>query len=275
LIFVPVPTSILLDQTGYPVTLSGVPKRIISLVPSQTELLHQLGLETETVGITRFCIEPDAWYRTKTRVGGTKQVNHEIIRELSPDLIIGNKEENSQADIEALRALYPVWLSDVITIGDAVSMIRQIGGMTGKGIEAEMLSSAIEGAYSGLQFSERSKSPLRVAYLIWNEPLMAAGAGTFIHSMMQCCGWINCFGNKDRYPVVTEAELREQAPDVILLSTEPYPFNREHCQRLSGTLGIRTELVDGEAFSWYGPRMLQSFDQLTELDTAFRRPSKG
>ncbi|MFM2208315.1 MAG: hypothetical protein RL213_2290 [Bacteroidota bacterium] len=269
------PPSTLLDQTGYPVTLTGIPKRIISLVPSQTGLLHTLGLESETVGITRFCIEPDAWYRTKTRVGGTKQVNHEIIRELAPDLILGNKEENSQADVEALRELYPVWLSDVITVGDAVSMIRQVGGMTGKGIEAEMLSSAIEAAYSRLQLSGRSGTPLRVAYLIWNEPLMAAGAGTFIHSMMQGCGWINCFGNKDRYPLITEEELQEQAPDVILLSTEPYPFNRDHCQRLSGSLGIRTELVDGEAFSWYGPRMLQSFDQLTELDTALRMSSKG
>jgi len=107
------------------------PQRIISLVPSQTELLFDLGLGDRVVGITKFCVHPEVWFRTKPRVGGTKKVDLEKVRKLEPDLIIGNKEENERADIDALAAEFPVWMSDVRHLESALDMIHRIGMITG------------------------------------------------------------------------------------------------------------------------------------------------
>ena len=105
--------SIFTDQTGRKITLDKPPHRIISLVPSQTELLYDLGLHNEVIGITKFCVHPQEWFQHKTRVGGTRQINIDIIHELRPDLIIANKEENVKEQVEELAGYYPVWISDV------------------------------------------------------------------------------------------------------------------------------------------------------------------
>src|SRR5690554_6144585 len=114
------------DQLGNTIHLEKEPMRIISLVPSQTELLYHLGLGDRVIGITKFCIHPDEWFRTKERIGGTKDVNIEKVAQLSPDLIIGNKEENTKQDIEALRKIAPVWVTDIYDLSDSVEMITQI-----------------------------------------------------------------------------------------------------------------------------------------------------
>lgn len=257
------------DQLNRTVTLpSWPPRRIVSLVPSQTELLYDLGLEEEVAGITKFCIHPRHWFQTKNRVGGTKTLNFEKIDLLKPDLIIGNKEENERAQIEALAEKYPVWMSDVRTIADANDMILRIGQLTNKEPQARNLVERIN-----LQF-ETNLPPFatRLApstvYLIWRKPYMAAGGDTFIHDMLRLAGFNNLFSHKNRYPEITPGELADARPEVILLSSEPYPFAEKHIAAIRETCAdARIALVDGEMFSWYGSRMLLAgryFRQLRE-----------
>lgn len=227
------------------------PLRIVSLVPSQTELLHDLGLENEVVGITKFCIAPDQWFRTKTRVGGTKQVNRQVIEQLQPDLIIGNKEENSQEDISWLSARFPVWMSDIYTVGDAIEMIRQVGLLTGTEQRAASLMAEIQANFSGYQ----KPQPFSVAYLIWNQPCMAVGKNTFIHDLLRVWGADNVFEfhEDDRYPITSIDEINRLNPDVLLLSTEPFPFNEKDVLEWSQKRGNKpVMIVSGEKFSWYG-----------------------
>src|SRR5438105_265149 len=119
------------DQLGNQLHIDQHPRRIVSLVPSQTELLFDLGLQEEVIGITKFCVHPYHWHQTKTRVGGTKDIKLEVIDQLKPDLVIANKEENTREQITSLQSLYPVWISDVNTLQDALEMIRSIGEITG------------------------------------------------------------------------------------------------------------------------------------------------
>jgi ABC-type Fe3+-hydroxamate transport system substrate-binding protein len=238
-----------------PAGLTHPASRIISLVPSQTELLYYLGLEKEVVGITKFCIHPAHWYRNKIRVGGTKTIDNQILMSLSPDLIIANKEENMRSHIEALAADFPVWVTDVNNLEDALQMISDVGQLTNRQKEARLLVQEI-----GLRFSSLNQSPpIPACYLIWKEPYMAAGADTFINDMMEKSGFQNVFSNKTRYPEVTIDEICAAAPRIIMLSSEPYPFAEKHIEELQHNLpGIKCVLVDGELFSWYGSRLLQA-----------------
>jgi ABC-type Fe3+-hydroxamate transport system substrate-binding protein len=251
------------DQMGYKLDMTGIPQRIVSLVPSQTELLHFLGLCNEVVGITKFCVHPVDWLSTKTIVGGTKQFNHSIISQLQPDLIIGNKEENYQSGIEELKKHYSVWMSDIYTMVDALTMVKQVGSLTGKINEANQLVSDITSAFERNSIQRKIDSAL---YLIWRKPWMAAGKNTFIDSMLGYAGFANVL-EESRYPSLTEEKIRELKPSYILLSSEPYPFSEKHKQelmRISPTSKIL--LVDGEMFSWYGSRMVlapQYFQSLT------------
>lgn len=241
------------DQTNRTVTLGDIPRRIISLVPSQTELLYQLGLDTEVVGITKFCVHPAGWFRSKTRVGGTKQLHAEIIHQLQPDLIIANKEENVKEQVEALFPHYPVWTSDVHDLPSALQMIRAIGAITTREPEAISLAQSIGQAFSGLP-----QLPLiPAAYLIWRAPYMTVGGDTFIHQLLRYAGFANVFADRLRYPEVTVATLQQSGCKVLLLSSEPYPFRQQHIDELQLQLpGVRILLVDGELFSWYGSRLL-------------------
>lgn len=245
------------DQMGREIHVPDVPRRIISLVPSQTELLHDLGLGDRVVGITKFCVHPEAWFRTKARVGGTKKVNREKVRALKPDLIIGNKEENTQADIAALEREFPVWMSDVRTLDEALDMVRRIGTLTGTEAQADAIAQRIAAGFADLK---PLASPLSVAYLIWRSPWMAAGAGTFIDDMLRRCGVTNaCAALPGRYPELTPAQLAAADPDILLLSSEPYPFSERHVSELNMICpGAPVHLVDGELFSWYGTRLLRS-----------------
>jgi ABC-type Fe3+-hydroxamate transport system substrate-binding protein len=233
------------------------PQRIISLVPSQTELLCDLGLGERVVGITKFCIHPESWFKAKHRVGGTKKVDLAKIRALRPDLIIGNKEENERAEIEALAEEFPVWMSDIRTLYDAVDMIDRIGELTGTTTLAADLSARIKTGFDTLKPIEEG---LSAAYLIWREPYMAAGQGTFINDMLQRCGLKNVFDEGDaRYPQLTPQDLAEADPDVILLSSEPYPFNEEHMAEINMICpGTPVRIVDGESFSWYGSHLINA-----------------
>jgi ABC-type Fe3+-hydroxamate transport system substrate-binding protein len=255
--------AIFIDQTGRIVTLNHTPQRIISLVPSQTELLYDLGLTDEVIGITKFCIYPKEWFQTKTKVGGTKQLKINIIQQLQPDLIIANKEENTKEQIEELEKHFPVWISDVNNIEDAYKMIEQIGLMTGKQQPANKI---IFQAKKGFAKLPAQDSRPRTAYLIWQNPYMTVGGDTFIHSILEAAGFQNMYADKNRYPEITIEELRATNCQLLLLSSEPFPFKQKHIAGLQALLPqTKIVLADGEMFSWYGSRMLQAPDYFTNL----------
>lgn len=245
------------DQTGR-IVLVDNPRRIISLVPSQTELLYALGLDERVAGITKFCIHPDAWYRSKTRVGGTKQLDLEKIREVNPDLIIANREENDREQVEILAREFPVWVSDVHDTAEAYDMMISIGNLTGTEYAARTLVSSIREGFDGLPGTDAKERP-SAAYLIWQNPFMAAGGDTFINAMMEIAGFRNVFARYNRYPELTTEQILEANCECLLLSSEPYPFREKHRDALAKIFpGKRILLVDGEIFSWYGSRMLEA-----------------
>jgi ABC-type Fe3+-hydroxamate transport system substrate-binding protein len=242
------------DQMGAIVSVPFPPRRIVSLVPSQTELLSDLGLADAVAGITKFCIHPAHWRTQKAIVGGTKNFNFDVIDSLSPDLIIGNKEENYEAGITALRGRYPVWMSDIVLFGDALAMIRSVAALTDRADTGNALAQRIEQAFA----SVRMFSGQRVLYLIWRNPWMAAGRGTFIDTMLGLLGLSNAVADA-RYPELSAESLRALNPEYVFLSSEPYPFREKHIAELRTVLPLaRMLLVDGEMFSWYGSRLLHA-----------------
>ncbi len=244
--------------------------RIISLVPSQTELLYDLGLDDEVVGITKFCIHPEHWFHNKIRVGGTKNIKIEIIHQLKPDLIIANKEENTKEQIEELRKHYHVWITDISTLADALQMIKEIGELVGKYEEANLLAKNIHGKFLELKTQLQNTSyKLRTAYLIWQNPFMAAGGDTFINDMMNHCGFENIFKEINRYPEITVEQLRKKNCELLFLSSEPFPFKQKHIEELTLQLPkTKILLADGEMFSWYGSRLQYAPAYFTGLITA-------
>lgn len=250
------------------VQLDFPPRRIVSLVPSQTELLFDLGLGSEVVGITKFCIHPHDKFKSTPKVGGTKALHLDRIRELQPDLILGNKEENQQEQIETLMREFPVWMSDIHTLEDAYGMIGAVGAMTGKAGEAASIADGIRADFGKLTGAAVGAPRKRVLYLIWKDPYMAVGAGTFIHDVLERGGWANAVPG-GRYPELTAAAIREISPDVIFLSSEPYPFKERHVEEFRWLCpGSAVMPVDGELFSWYGSRLKKTPGYLFSLQEA-------
>lgn len=256
------PNPTFFDQRHKSISFSFPPRKIISLVPSQTELLADLGLHDEVVGITKFCIHPTAWHKSKTHIGGTKNFNFDVIDQLQPDLIIGNKEENYREGIEALEEKYPVWVSDITTLDDARAMIRSVGEITNRSACAHEIVKGVDETFAHIKKYDSAS----VLYLIWKKPWMAAGSNTFIHNMLTTMGLINSAELLPRYPVLTSEEIKEMKPDFIFLSSEPYPFQEKHIEELRMlSPSSKILLVDGEMFSWYGSRLLKApmyFNQL-------------
>jgi ABC-type Fe3+-hydroxamate transport system substrate-binding protein len=251
------------DQLHRTIRLSAPPRKIVSLVPSQTELLADLGLEAEVAGITKFCVRPESWFRTKKRVGGTKNLDLDLIAAIEPELVIAGKEENIREQVAALQTRYPVWTSDVKNLDDACQMIVGVGAMTARETAAAALAGDIRERFSRLI---RPSRRLKAAYLIWKDPFMAAGGDCFIHDMMERCGWLNIFAARPRYPVTSIEAIREAGCELLLLSSEPFPFGRSHVQELSRALpATRVLAVDGQFFSWYGSRMLQAPEYFRQL----------
>ncbi|MEO6489505.1 MAG: helical backbone metal receptor [Ferruginibacter sp.] len=254
-----------IESTGQ---LGYIPKKIISLVPSQTELLHYLGLEAETIAITKFCVHPSTWFQNKMRIGGTKALDIDKIKSLEPDLIIANKEENVKDQIESLSELCPIWVTDVNNLEDANKMIQDIGTLTGKFAEALQLVSNIKKKFKDhlrdLNFN------LPAAYLIWKDPYMTIGGDTFISSMMDHAGFENVYKAQERYPTIQIKDIKRSSAQVLLLSSEPYPFQQKHLEELHELLpAIKIILVDGEIFSWYGSRLLMAPDYFEKLRNEF------
>jgi len=252
------------DARGHSVSLDVPPRRIVSLVPSQTELLAHLDLRDEVVGITRFCERPKHWRSEKPIVGGTKQVDIDAVRNLNPDLILANHEENTQEDVEALEEIAPVFVTEVKTVSGALEMIRTVGILTDTADRTSTLVGRVISRFESLP----DFPPLRAAYFIWREPYMTVGGDTFIHDVMAWGGFENIYGDRTRYPEVSLNALAERDLDIVLCASEPFPFHKKD----TFTADLRealpntpVEVVDGQPFSWYGPRLLDTPAYLTDL----------
>jgi ABC-type Fe3+-hydroxamate transport system substrate-binding protein len=254
-------TKKLVDQIGIEHIFKSSPTRIISLVPSQTELLFDLGQESKIVGITKFCVHPFHFKSTKKIIGGTKKVHFEKIRLLQPDVIIANKEENTKAIVEELSKICPVWVTDIVTVEDNLQMIIDFGKLLDCRTEAQKWIDKIEFAYRDFQQFIKDKPIKKVAYFIWANPYMVAGNDTFINEMLKLNNFQNIYQDKGRYPEIEIKKMRlEGDPDCVFLSSEPFPFTDEHAFEIGRfTHHAKTVFVDGEMFSWYGTRLLKAF----------------
>lgn len=252
------------DQLNREVKLPHAPRRIVSLVPSITELLFDLGLEDRICGRTSFCVEPKEQVENIEMVGGTKTADAERIRSLNPDLIIANKEENTPELIEALERDFPVYISDVLTIEDALEMITHVGLLTDRKERAGEMCRKIDKSLGKLgEINPGDKK--RVLYLIWSNPIMVAGSDTFIHSMLEKSGFENLGAQLGaRYPKCEIEALKSLSPDMLILSSEPYRFTEKHLREWQDLIPLATViLADATYFSWYGSRLLHSAEYIS------------
>ncbi len=229
--------------------------KIVSIVPSQTEFLFDIGLADQIVGITKFCIHPKKYFKSTTKVGGTKTLDIQKIRELQPDIIIANKEENEKSQIEELEKEFPVYISDIYTLDDSYEMMLSLGEILNKTDESIQLVNQIRESFKNLKhFNNR-----RVAYFIWRDPWMLASKNTFIDHILEISGHLNVakeLHSDARYPAIELAELKSLEPFDIYLSSEPYPFKEKHIAELQAEFPLsKIQLVDGEMYSWYGSRL--------------------
>ena len=228
-------------------------QRIVSLVPSQTELLYSLGLHEKVVGITKFCVHPSEWFASKMRVGGTKQIDIEKLLSLAPDLVIGNREENEKEQVEAIaKAGIPVYVSEISNIADAYGMMHDVGELTGTTDTAIKICNNIKTGFLSL----RNLHQVSFAYFMWHNPYMVAGGDTFISNLLEYVGWKNVFHERQRYPTIAIDDPMLAIADVLLFSSEPFPFGPKHLSDLPDSLRKKSLLVDGQLLSWYGSRLL-------------------
>jgi len=261
------------DQTGRNTEIVERPSRIVSLVPSQTELICDLGKEDALVGITSFCVHPDHIFRSCERVGGTKNFKTGKIADLKPDLIVANKEENPKGRILELSERFPVWVSDVTDLASAKDMIEKLGIILGTAEKASDWVKQLSADHKKRAALFNNKAKPTALYLIWKDPYMAAGTDTFISEMMAETGLENALQSRGeaglRYPRITKEEIEALNPDYILLSSEPYPFKQEHADALKDFCRKAALLIDGEAFSWYGSRPVKCGPYLLSMTEQF------
>lgn len=255
------------DQLNRILNLKETPKRIISLVPSQTELLVDLGLQDCIVGITKFCVHPIDLKKNKHIVGGTKQIHLDKIKGLKPDIILCNKEENTKDIVEACEQICNVHVSDIFTIEDSLELINQYGMLFNKKEKASKIITEIKKEAENFKAFILNKSALKVAYFIWKNPWMVAGNNTFINYLMGLNKYKNIYQTENRYPEIEISNLSvNKYVDVVLLSSEPFPFNNSHIKELQPFYPNATiKLVDGEMFSWYGSRLIKAFEYFKTL----------
>ena len=254
-------------------------RRIVSLVPSTTELLCALGLADALVGVTVYCVEPRDVVRTKTRIGGEKDPDLTAIRALAPDLVVANVEENRREDVEALRAAgVEVVLTYPRTVAESLSMIRELGDVTGAGAAARALLAELEPLYASVKTRLAGHRPTPCFYPIWRDPWMTIGHDTYIHDLLATCGGANVFADRARYPTTTLEEVAARAPEVVLLPDEPFRFRQKHVRELQAYATMpavrdgRVQLVDGKRFSWHGPRLAEALRTVPALLGHRERP---
>jgi ABC-type Fe3+-hydroxamate transport system substrate-binding protein len=261
------------DRSGTVLDLARPPRRIVSLVPSVTETLCALGLAEALVGVTAYCVEPRDVVRGKTRIGGEKDPDLGAIRALAPDLVVANVEENVREHVETLRAWgIQVWVTYPRTVAEGLTMIRELGEVTGALVRAEAILAELTPLYDRVRAESARRRPVRVFYPIWRQPWMTINADTYIHDLLGVCGAANVFGDRpSRYPTVTLDEVAGRRPEIIVLPDEPFRFRRAHVAdfdmytEVPAVRDRRIHLVDGKPFSWHGPRLREALTTLPAL----------
>ena len=261
------------DATGAAVVLPAPPRRIVSLIPSITEILFALGAGPSVTGCTVYCTEPPEGVATKTRVGGQKNPKLDVIRELGADLVVANVEENLREHVETLRRWgIPVYVTYPRTVAAGIRLVSDLGAVVGLPERGREMAAALEAALDDARSACAGKPASRVFYAIWRGPWMTINRDTYVHDMLALCGGDNVFGRSaTRYPEVTLPEVARAAPEVILLPDEPYRFRRAHLADFDAHPDIpavrdrRVHLVDGKLATWYGPRIAEAFRVLPRL----------
>jgi ABC-type Fe3+-hydroxamate transport system substrate-binding protein len=257
--------------------------RLVSLVPSITHTLAELGVSQHIVGCTKFCIEPVSLRHHCTDVGGTKDPDHNLIRSLKPDLVLVNPEENRAEDIQKLEKSYPVLSTYPKNVDDVTSMISEIAAHVDQPQKGSSLISSLNEARAKVTQLRR---PLgRYIYLIWRNPYFAVGPDTYISNFLSLGGFENALKNfTEHYPVITPAQILELGPDRIFLSSEPYAFRARHKDMLLKELGPDTPIeitkIDGMLCSWHGAKTIDALQEFakylegeeTELLSTFSTP---
>lgn len=258
---------IIQDQLGNYLTVKTTPKRIVCLVPSLTELLFDLGLDKFIVGVTKFCVHPSHARKTKSMVGGTKHIKVNKIKDLNPDIILCNKEENTREIVEICNKIATTHVSDISSLEDTYNLIIQYGTLFNCMKKAENLADQIQRKATQFLKEIENRPVKEVAYFIWKNPWVVAGRNTFIDHLLKLNRFKNVFSDIERYPEITIKDLKEKKGlELILLSSEPYPFKEEHAYEINTDVkNAQVIFVNGEYFSWYGSRLLKAFDYFSEL----------
>ncbi|WP_426341833.1 helical backbone metal receptor [Pseudoduganella sp. S-14] len=239
--------------------------RIVSLVPSITELLCDLGLAPQLVGRTGFCIHPADVVRNIPKVGGTKDVNIEKIRKLAPTHLVVNIDENEKPTVDKLAEFVPnIVVTHPIEPRDNLALVQLMGGVFCARERAEAWCGEFERELALM----RKGRPQRVLYCIWKDPWMTVSRDTYIARMLALIGWSVPGIGDVRYPSFQWSDALGHDVDQVLLSSEPYRFTEEHVDALERQIGKPVQLVDGEMMSWYGSRALQGIRYLKGLAAA-------
>jgi ABC-type Fe3+-hydroxamate transport system substrate-binding protein len=255
------------DSLNREIILKETPQRIISVVPSLTELLHDMGLERQIIGITNYCVHPVHYKATKTIIGGTKKVKLKLIEKLKPDFILCSKEENTPEMVAKLEKIAPVYVSDVNSFDEALQLIDKLGTILDRRTQAQHILDRINFRYKEFQSKFRGVFKRKVAYFIWADPWMVAGGNTFINDMIRISGFENAYASKERYPEINIKKMKVvAAPTLLIFSSEPYNFSDDEVfEVLRKNRKTITIYVDGQYFSWYGSRMIKAFDHFDEI----------
>ncbi len=267
------------DALQRPIHMTEPPKRVVSLVPSITEALFTFGADDSIVGVTQFCVEPADRVAGKEKVGGTKTLDVARVKQLEPDLIIANAEENRQEDVRQLIAAgLNVFVTFPRTVTHAIDMMRQLAMMTGTMDVAGAILQDAEEALTEVRTASERRKPLRAFCPIWRNPWMTVGPNTYMHDLLASCGAANIFNHRhERYPRVELHEVARRDPEVIFLPDEPYHFVEKHIEEfrkyenVSAVQNGRIFLLEGKHLGWYGPRIAGSLRYVRDLlwgDTA-------
>lgn len=252
--------------------------RIVSLVPSVTELVCELGLADRLVGRTGFCVHPRDAVKRISKVGGTKDVDLDKVRSLEPTHVILNVDENRREDADALAKFVPhLIVTHPLAPSDNLALYRLIGGVFAREREAERLCREFEEEHAKLLAAAGSFRPQRVVYLIWKKPWMTVSRDTYVSRMLELVKW-NTVPERgaDRYPRIDlEGPVLDDA-ELVLLSSEPYMFREKHVAELRDTAAVQGKklaLIDGEMTSWYGSRAIRGLDYLRRFREKLDRVS--
>jgi ABC-type Fe3+-hydroxamate transport system substrate-binding protein len=270
--------SSLIDASGVPVALRALPRRIVCLIPSTTEILCRLGLADALAGVSSYCVEPREVMRATAKVGGEKNPDVAKICALRPDLVIANMEENVREHVEALRASgLTVWVTYPRTVADVGRLIRELGAVTGTAERADAMADELDAAHAAARARAEGRAPVPVFYPIWRSPYMTIGTDTYVHAVLAACGGENVFGDRpERYPTITLDEMAARRPHVILLPDEPFRFRRAHVKDFEPYADVpavregQVHLVDGKLCAWHGPRLVEALRVLPPLLDATR-----